>query len=40
VQDGGIAVPPLPSSVDTNSPQFQAAMSKCHPAPAGSNQGP
>jgi hypothetical protein len=40
VQGGGIAVPPLPSSVDTNSLQFQAAMKKCHPAPAGSNQGP
>jgi hypothetical protein len=40
VHNGGIAVPPLPSSVDTNSLQFQAAMNKCHPAPAGSSQGP
>jgi hypothetical protein len=40
VQNGGIAVPSLPSSVDTNSLQFQAAMKKCHPAPAGSYQGP
>jgi hypothetical protein len=40
VQNGGIAVPPLPSSVDMNSLQFQAAMKKCQPAPAGSYQGP
>jgi hypothetical protein len=40
VQNGGIAVPPLPSGVDTNSLQFQAAMNKCHPAPAGNSQGP
>jgi hypothetical protein len=39
VQNGGIAVPPLPSSVDTNSPQFQAAMNKCHPAPPGAQIG-
>ena len=29
-QDGGIVQPPLPSSIDTSSPQFQAALQKCN----------
>ncbi len=39
VQNGGIAVPQLPSSIDTNSPQFQAAVKKCHPALSGEQSG-
>jgi hypothetical protein len=39
VQNGGITVPQLPSSIDTNSPQFQAAMKKCHPAGPGAQSG-
>ncbi len=29
-QDGGIVQPPLPSSIDTSSVQFQAALQKCN----------
>jgi hypothetical protein len=38
-QSGAITVPLLPSSIDTNSPQFQAALKKCHPAPPGAQIG-
>jgi hypothetical protein len=40
LESGSIVVPPLPSSIDTNSPRFQAAVNKCHPAfPGGQNVG-
>jgi hypothetical protein len=35
VKNGGIGTPALPSSVDTNSPQFQAALKKCGAATPG-----
>jgi hypothetical protein len=39
VQNGGIAVPSLSSSIDMNSAQFQAAVKKCHPALPGGQSG-
>jgi hypothetical protein len=33
LQNGRIVTPTLPSSIDANSPQFQAAVNKCHVSP-------
>jgi hypothetical protein len=37
-QNGVITVPQAPSSIDMNSPQYQAAFKKCRPLPPGSER--
>ncbi len=40
VESGGVFVPPVPSSIDTNSPQFLAAAKKCGAASSGGTEIP